>query len=57
MGEIKQSPGSSPSKAINDNAKKNWKGGLDHGSTDAKGILGQAHNKHPLPTPSKDKKS
>jgi len=49
--KLNQSPGSSPSKAIDDNAKRNWKGGLDHGVTNAGQALSGSYNKHPVSVP------
>jgi len=54
MAEVKQSPANSPSKSIDRGAKQNWKGGVNHGNTNPKGVLDQSPTKHPLPiSPSK----
>jgi hypothetical protein len=49
--DVNQSPGTSPSKAINDNSKNSWIGGTPAGITDPKKALADSPTKHPLPAP------
>jgi hypothetical protein len=56
MAEVKQSPATSPSKAINDMSKQSWKGGVNHGTQSVKDALKSSPTKHPLSKPSGSKK-
>lgn len=49
MSEVSQPVGKSPSKGINDNAQKNWEGGVRHGSKGGSTVLSESPTKHPLP--------